>query len=197
MKPVVFLSYLAVATSTATATAQPAVTDQKSAPGQLQPAPVVDHGHHAWTFGVGVGGGSVANKNTSLGAATVHVFFGGWISPRTAITFDTFSHVFSTSDTSRVYTIYGVGMQHFVGPKFWLGGSLGAAGVVSDDSPVDSHESKIPRCCDTTLGLTARAGYNLSESGVHAFTVSADLSAGAFDPTNVFSFSLNLGYQVL
>ena len=90
------------------------------------------------------------------------------------------------NNASTVFSVYGVGVQHFVGPRFWLGGSVGA-GLVTTESAQS----------ETVLGLTARGGYNLFESGPHAFSISADLTAGFFEPDSVVGVGVSIGYQLM
>jgi hypothetical protein len=151
------------------------------------PPPPADRTHRGFTVGLGIGIASLSDGQNSVDAINGRFFAGGWLSRATALTFDASSYGVNDSGRSDAsFTVYGVGVQQYLGTRSWIGGTVGAAQVTGNGFTSDS-----------VLGLVGRGGYNILESGPHALSLTLELSVGFFDPEALVGFSAGIGYQLL
>lgn len=152
------------------------------------PAPTAPSRRGA-TLGLGMGFASLSSDQDSIDATNGRFFVGGWLTHTTALTFDASSYMISNDNrrgSSGAFTVYGLGLQHYVSDRAWLSGVMGSARVTTSSG--DS---------DNVFSLVGRGGYNVLQSGPHALSLTLELAAGFFEPETLVGFSAGIGYQLL
>ena len=198
-------TFLLVATTTAIAAAQPggeapypqpdqypqpAPEPTVQAPGmQAAPAPAMDKSRRGVTFGFGVGVASLSSGQDKSEAINGRFFVGGWVTHNTALTFDASSYAIDKNNSrgsSGAFTVYGLGLQHYLSDQTWISGAMGSALVTLPNG--DS---------ENVFSLVGRGGYNFFQSGPHAFSLTLEMAAGFFEPETLTGFTAGIGYQML
>lgn len=193
-------TFLVLATTTTIAAAQPggetpypqpSPEPTVQAPGMqaAAPSPPTHRSRHGATFGVGVGMASLTSGQDKSGAINGRFFVGGWLTHTTALIFDASSYAIDENNsrgTSGAFTVYGIGLQHYLTDRTWISGAMGSALVTLPNG--DS---------ENVFSLVGRGGYNIFESGPHALSLTLEMAAGFFEPETLTGFSAGIGYQLL
>jgi hypothetical protein len=194
----VISGFLSLALPTAIAVAQPGAEPAPApqpdptvqAPGMQAAAPSLPthRTRHGATFGVGVGMASLTSGQDKSDALNGRFFVGGWITNTTALIFDASSYAIDENNsrgTSGAFTVYGLGLQHYLTDRTWVSGAMGSALVTTPNG--DS---------ENVFSLVGRGGYNIFENGPHALSLTLELAAGFFQPETLTGFSAGIGYQM-
>ncbi len=168
----------------------PAPDPTVQAPGMqaAAPPPPTFRSRHGVTLGFGVGIASLSSGQDKSDAINGRFFVGGWLTHNTALIFDASSYAIDKNNSrgsSGAFTVYGLGLQHYLGDRTWVSGAMGSALVTLPNG--DS---------ENVFSLVGRGGYNFFENGPHALSLTLELAAGFFEPETLIGFSAGLGYQM-
>jgi hypothetical protein len=174
-------------------------------PAPVAVAPVGYELHKGVTFeaNLGIGfarvssGGQSDDSDGALAGANLGI--GGWINPRTAVTFriagvQVKEEGFS-DDGTLIHAFAGPSVQYWPDPHFWLGGGAGFSvfRLVGTDCEGD-------QCGVNGFGLDFRAGYSFGNTQ-NQFNVSVEVNPGFYsqngENATVTGVAFLLGYQYL
>ena len=151
--------------------------------------PPINIDRRGFTLGLGLGFASLSSGQDSVDAVNGRFFVGGWLSHTTALTFDASSYAIDQNNrrgSSGAFTVYGLGLQHYVSDRAWVSGVVGSARVTTATG--DS---------DNVFSLVGRGGYNIVQNGPHALSLTLEFAAGFFEPEPLVGLSAGIGYQLL
>jgi len=187
--------------------ADPPVAAPGMQPAQPLPAGAQLPSHHGFTAELNLGIGLVyaldldgVASNAALAGPDLGL--GGWISPRTALTFRIAGVFVSQSGTSAqtMHQFVGPSMQYWFDRHLWVGGGVGLAVYhqVNDGCALAQLSTT---CAVTGFGLDARVGYSWVFRDAHAIDVAVEINPGVFsqagDTALLTGLALLVGYQYL
>ena len=131
------------------------------------------------------------SEDTESGIGGLNLGFGGWISPRAALSLRIAGVTYSENGGSLTGGFVGGALQYWTTENFWLGGGagIGFASLKIDGGPEIDPE--------TGLGLDLRVGYTPLIAGQHSLNFSFEVNPSFLDGGTITGIALLVGYQYL
>jgi len=161
------------------------------------PAPL----HQGVTFEANLGfglvhvtdSGSSVSLDTNMALAGVNLGIGGWISPRTALTFrvsDVDVRIDNAQNGTVVAAFLGPSIQYWTDSNIWFGAGAGLATLVAITNCSGN-------CSNNGFGLDLRLGYTFPSTALSTFNVSLEMTPGFYGGANGSSGGTATGVAIL
>jgi hypothetical protein len=124
------------------------------------------------------------------GLSGLNLGAGGWVSPRTALTFrvaaTSFVEQIEGVDIRFIAGFVGLSLQHMAADQAWVGIGAGLGVLTTDQDDIEP---------ETGFGLDLRAGLNIGQTAGHAVHLAIEVTPGFYDGISVTGIGLQLGWQ--